>query len=387
VTIIAGIVLLLQAVLAVRVLARLVRTADGDRIHADDRPRDARVAIVVPVLDERERIGACLAALAAQSDEVREILVVDGGSQDGTQAVTTAHAAADLRIRLVDASPVPADATGKAWGLSVGLRRTSPGTEWILCVDADVRAAPGLTRALIAHAERTGVPAFSVATRQRLSGAGEALIHPSLLATLVYRFGSPGHATADPSAVQANGQCFLARRDLLLATGAVEAARTSLCEDVTIARALAAGGHRVGFYEADGLATVGMYGSGREAWRNWPRSLPMRDGFFGWREALGLLEVVFVQALPGPLLVLTAALGGSRAAIGLEVMLVACRLGVLAGMARAYVDRPLAYWLSPLTDVPVAVRLMTSALRRRHRWRGWSYVRRPHGWVRVEEGS
>jgi dolichol-phosphate mannosyltransferase len=387
VTIVPGLVLVLQAVLAIRVFARLVRTARGDRIRLDERPRDARLAIVVPVLDERERIGGCLAALAAQSDEVREILVVDGGSQDGTQAIVAARAAADPRVRLVDASPVPQDATGKAWGLSVGLRRTSPGTEWILCLDADVRAAPGLARALVAHAERTGVTAFSVATRQRLSGAGEGLIHPSLLATLVYRFGSPGRATADPSAVQANGQCFLARRDVLLATGAVEAARTSLCEDVTIARALATHGHRVGFYETDDLATVGMYRSGREAWRNWPRSLPMRDRFFGWREALGLLEVVLVQALPLPLLVVAMVFGASSRAIGLEAVLVACRLGMLAGMARAYVARPLTYWLSPLTDVPVAVRLMTSALRRRHRWRGWSYVRRPRGWVRVEEGS
>jgi dolichol-phosphate mannosyltransferase len=386
-TIVPVFVLLLQVVLAVRVLARFVRTAGGDRIRADGRPRDARVAIVIPVLDERDRIGACLSALAAQSDDVREILVVDGGSEDGTQAIVAAHAAADPRIRLVSASPVPPDATGKAWGLSVGLRRTSPDTNWVLCLDADVTGAPGLARALVAHAERTGVAALSVAARQQVSGAGEALIHPSLLATLVYRFGRPGHAAADPTAVAANGQCFLARRDLLLASGAFEAARTSLCEDVTIARALAARGHRVGFYEADGLATVGMYRSGREAWRNWPRSLPMRDQFFGWREAVGLFEVLLVQAMPLPLLGVAAVLAESGPVIALEAVLVACRVGVLAGMARAYVARPFTYWLSPVTDVPVAVRLMTSALRRRHRWRGRSYARRPHGWVRVEEGS
>jgi dolichol-phosphate mannosyltransferase len=73
--------------------------------------------------------------------------------------------------------------------------------------------------------------------------------------------------------------------------------------------------------------------------------------------------------------------------VALEAVLAACRLGVLAGMARAYVARPLTYWLSPLTDVPVAARLITSALRRRHRWRGRSYARRPLGWVRVEEES
>jgi len=46
-------------------------------------------------------------------------------------------------------------------------------------------------------------------------------------------------------------------------------------------------GEAIGFYEAHGLAEVFMYGDGREAWENWPRSLPMRDQYFGWRQAVG----------------------------------------------------------------------------------------------------
>lgn len=386
-TILATLVVIVQGLLGLRVLARFARTAGGDGIVAHAQPLDARIAIVLPVLDERQRIDACLTALTAQTAEVREILVVDGGSRDGTQAIVASYARKDARIRLVDASPVPADATGKAWGLIVGLRQSSPDVGWILCLDADVTATPGLARAVVAHAGRAGVRALSVALRQRVSGAGEALVHPSLLATLVYRFGCPGRATADPNGVQANGQCFLVRRDVLFATGAFTAARASLCEDATIARALAARGVHVGFYEADGLATVAMYRSGREAWRNWPRSLPMRDRFFGWRAAAGLSEVVLVQALPLPLLIAAVAAAAPPPVVVLEALLATCRLGVLAGMARAYVARPFTYWLSPLTDVPVAARLVSSALRRRHRWRGRSYTRRPLGWVRVEEES
>jgi dolichol-phosphate mannosyltransferase len=387
VTSLATVAAAIQGLLGLRVLARFVRTAGGDRIAAHAQPLDTRIAIVLPVLDERERIAACLSALVRQTSEVVEILVVDGGSRDGTQAIVESWARKDGRIRLVDASPVPDDATGKAWGLIVGLRQSSPEAEWLLCLDADVTATPGLARAVVAHTERAGVSALSVALRQRLSGAREALLHPSLLATLVYRFGNPGRATADPHAVQANGQCFLARRDLLRESGALAAARASLCEDATIARALAARGVRVGFYEADGLATVGMYRSAQEAWCNWPRSLPMRDRFFGWRAAAGLLEILSVQALPLPALIVAAAAGAPPPVLALEAVLAACRLGVLAGMARAYVAPPLTYWLSPLTDLPVAARLIASTLRRRQRWRGRAYTRRPLGWVRVEEES
>jgi dolichol-phosphate mannosyltransferase len=79
---------------------------------------------------------------------------------------------------------------------------------------------------------------------------------------------------------------------------AFSAARSSLCEDITIVRRLVERGEAVGFYETEGLAEVSMYGDWREAWENWPRSLPMRDQYFGWRQAIGLLEVFFVQGLP-----------------------------------------------------------------------------------------
>ncbi len=82
----------------------------------------------------------------------------------------------------------------------------------------------------------------------------EALLHPSLLTTLVYRFGIPGKVTRNRHQVLANGQCFISPRETLLKTDAFRAAQLSLCEDVTIARRLAECGEAIGFYESDGLA-------------------------------------------------------------------------------------------------------------------------------------
>jgi dolichol-phosphate mannosyltransferase len=59
-----------------------------------------------------------------------------------------------------------------------------------------------------------------------------------------------------------------------------------------------------------------------------------------------------------------------QAGWALNASLVAMRLGVLTGMARAYEQRPWTYWLSPIADVPVAIALVVSASRRTHRWRG-----------------
>lgn len=367
---------IVQAALALRVVARLVRTASGRRVarHAGGAP-GARVSVLVPVLDEANRLAPCLDGLIAQGPEVAEILVVDGGSTDGTPDLVRQYADRDPRVRLVDATPVPTGRNGKAHGLQAGLDRSDPATGWLLTIDADVRPAPGLVPALLAHAAAEEVRALSAATRQRLSGAAEGLVHPAMLATLVYRYGIPGHATADVGQVQANGQCFLARRDVLERIGGFAVGLDSACEDVTVARAIAAQGHRVGFYETDGLVSVAMYAGAREAWENWTRSLPMKDRFANGAGPARLAEILLVQALPLPLAALAAAIAGARhPATAVNVALLCVRVGVLAGMARAYAGRPATYWLSPLADLPVALRLWRMARRRRHTWRGRAIV-------------
>jgi len=363
--------------LGIRVLVRMIRSAGGTPLALDPPPAAAGlVCAIVPVLDEETRVGAALDALRACGPELREILVVDGGSRDATAQVVADAAARDARIRWIDASPVPADWNGKAWGIACGLRAASPDAEFIATIDADVRVSPRLFAAMLAKREAEQLTALSVATKQELGDWLEGLLHPAFLCTLVYRFGLPGVRARDVGGVQANGQCFLAQRETLIASNAVALARDSRCEDVTIARALCAQGYGVGFYEGEDAVTVRMYANGTELWRNWPRSLPMRDRFVS--PAWGLAEIIFVQALPLPLAIVFALAGVltplGHAAFGVSVGLVMMRLGTLAGMRRAYAHPPLTYWLSPLADLAVAYALFTSVLRRTYSWRGRTLV-------------
>jgi dolichol-phosphate mannosyltransferase len=376
VTAVARVLAAIQLVLAVRVFARMVSTARGSRIEraGAGNLKVGQVTVIVPVLDEVDRLSPCLAGLIEQGPEVGEILVVDGGSTDGTPDLVGRWSARDPRIRLIDASPAPAGVNGKAHNLQAGLQHAGA-SPWVLTIDADVRPARGSVSALLAHASRERVPALSAATRQRLSGAAEALVHPAMLTTLVYRFGIPGGATTDPEQVQANGQCFLVRRDVLDDAGGFARVLDSVCEDVTLARNIAQRGHRVGFYEAGDLVQVEMYAGWRDAWQNWSRSLPMRDRHSGLAGRIGLAEVLLVQAAPPWLAAWWASrLGRREPAAMLNAALAVARLGVLGGTARAYVFVPPTYWLSPLADVPVALRLIAMWRRRRHRWRGRDFI-------------
>jgi dolichol-phosphate mannosyltransferase len=367
----------LQAMFALRVLLRLLATAGGSRItpRATAASVEERVSVLVPVLNEESRLSPCLAGLVAQGPEVAEIVVIDGGSIDRTREIVAAFAARDARIRFVDAAPVPDDVNGKAYGLHIGATRAHPETNWVLTVDADVRPSPLLVRSLLWHAAQEEIALLSVATQQRLSGAAEGIIHPAMLATLVYRFGIPGHATSAINQVQANGQCFLIRRDVLDALGGFKSVLRSPCEDVTLARAAAAIGCRVGFSEADNLVSVEMYAGWRDTWDNWTRSLPMRDRFTSRSSMIGLIEITLVQALPLALMPWLSFICGRRhPATILNGSLLCMRFGVLAGMSRAYERRPITYWLSPLADLPVTLKIWQMSRRRRHRWRGRTFT-------------
>jgi dolichol-phosphate mannosyltransferase len=368
---------LLQILLGLRVLSRLLRTYRGEHIEpiASVGDQEAQcVTVLVPVLNERERLAPCLEGLLKQG--AGEILVIDGGSHDGTQDLVEDYARWNSHLRLLDASPIPADWNGKAWGLQVGFQHLAPTTRWLLMLDADVRPEPRLIGSLLAHARKRRLDALSVATRQEIADARQGVLHPSLLTTLVYRFGIPGGVARTIAQVQANGQCLLCRRDVLEQLGGFGVAADSLCEDVTLARALVAAGNHVGFYEADELVFTRMYENWRETWQNWPRSLPLRDRFAHWQALLGLLEVALIQAAPLPLVLLLARYRSRpRWLFWLNHWYILMRIGVLVGTMRAYRQRPWTYWLSPLCDLPVAGKLTISALRRRHTWRGRVIVR------------
>ncbi|HEY0615381.1 MAG TPA: glycosyltransferase [Candidatus Elarobacter sp.] len=364
-------IVVLEALAGVRAMLRMLATAGGAALQCGGEAPARCVAVVVPALDEEARIGAALGALARCGPEIAEIVVVDGGSADGTRAIVQRAAANDARVRYLAAPAAPPGWNGKAWNLEIGFRATS--APFVATVDADVRAGPTIFASAVSRMEADGLAALSVATRQELPDAGSALLHPAFLATLVYRAGLPNVATREPARVQANGQLFVARREAIERAGGFRTARASRCEDVTLARTLAASGSRVGFYEGDAVVT--MHASWRECATNWPRSLTLRDRFVSpARLALTLAELILAQALPLPTLVALLLLGDrlpvARIAVSIAVALVAMRLGVLAGTRRAYVRPGILFWLSPLADLPAVILLVRSALRRTHVWRG-----------------
>ncbi|HEX8208337.1 MAG TPA: glycosyltransferase family 2 protein [Solirubrobacteraceae bacterium] len=306
------------------------------------------ISVVVPARDEERRLAGCLGPL--RDEPALEVIVVDDESSDATADVARAHGATVLR-----GAPLPPGWAGKTWALEQGLRAARG--DWIVFLDADTRPRRGLLRALVEAAAE--VDLLSVGPRFVCESPGERVLHPSFLASIVYR---TGPADAPGGRVIANGQCMAARRDALLRAGGWARVRGSLIEDVALARALVGDGWRLRLADGADVLEVRMYESALETWHGWGRSIIQRD-----RYVLGDLALLWLtMALPLPRLL-------ARRGDALDAALLATRLALLLAFRRAYAPRGLPFWLSPLADVAVAARLTWTVLRPSRTWRGRTY--------------
>jgi dolichol-phosphate mannosyltransferase len=380
--------LLCQGAASLILLSRLVKGAVRrppltPKTSTPDRSRS--VSVVVPTLNEVDRIAPCLLGLSQQGDEVREILIVDSNSQDGTPELVKEAARADSRFNLMTDDPLPAGWVGRPWALHSGFLGSSPESEWILGVDADTQPQPGLVASLIAAAVEEGYDLVSLSPQFILTDAGEWWLQPALLMTLLYRFDSSGVRAQSPDRIMANGQCFLCRRAVLERLGGYTSAAGSFCDDVTLARNAARQGFQVGFLDGAKVIRVRMYAGMAETWREWGRSLDLKDATTPTQLWSDLALLFLVQGLPIPLTIALWSLGEwgysfltLQLAIDLNLFLVAIRFALLLAIYPSY-DRDqfslaaLCFWLSPLADPLAVLRIFLSAFQQPKQWRGRVY--------------
>lgn len=113
------------------------------------------VCVVIPTLNEADRLAACLASVGWAA----EIIVADAGSTDGTVAIARHHGATVIQVR----------------GCTIAGQRNAAAElasqPWILYVDADERVTPELAASI---ADATAAPpadAFRIHFRNRYLGA------------------------------------------------------------------------------------------------------------------------------------------------------------------------------------------------------------------------
>jgi rSAM/selenodomain-associated transferase 2 len=164
------------------------------------------ISVVIPTLNAARHLPACLAAL----DGVAEILVVDGGSRDGTAAV-----AATLGARVLTAP------RGRGGQLAAGIAAARHA--WLLLLHADTRLSPNWHAAMHGTAARAGYFRFVLDSEDRRARRLERRV--------AWRCRVLGLPYGD--------QGLLIHRDLLAAVGGMRG--LPLMEDVDLVRRLGRG--------------------------------------------------------------------------------------------------------------------------------------------------
>ncbi|WP_404787393.1 2'-O-glycosyltransferase CruG [Altericista sp. CCNU0014] len=379
--------LLMQLPAAALLLARLLRGPFRRAPLVPAAPAPdllGSVSAVVPTLNEAARLQPCLEGLSRQSYELREVLVVDSRSEDGTPELVERAATRDPRFRVMTDDPLPQGWVGRPWALHSGFSAMAAQSEWFLGLDADTQPQPGLVASLVRAAIADNLDAVSLSPQFILKYPGEVWLQPALLMTLVYRFGPAGEFNATAERIMANGQCFLCRQSLLEGVGGFASARDSFCDDVTLVRHLAASGARVGFLDGAKVLKVRMYEGATETWREWGRSLDLKDASSPAQTYGDLWFLAAVQGLPLPLMLFFYGCGANTpmvlGALGTNVALVAIRVALLWAIAPSYdlskAEQRWLFWLSPLADSLAVLRIGLSALQRPTQWRGRIYSHR-----------
>ncbi len=298
-----------------------------------------KLSIIVPVRDEAERIRAALAPLQALRAAGHEVVVVDGGSRDGS-----AEAAAPLADRVLDAP------RGRAVQMNVGASVATG--DVLLFLHADCRLPPRADDAIaraIASGQRWG--RFDVV----LDGRAPAL--PLVAALMNARSAASGICTGD--------QAMFVERAAFEALGGFPP--LALMEDLALSRALK---RRAGM-PARLRARVVASGRRWDTRGAWPTILSMWSLRWAWwrgadprmlaRRYYGVAPVeppgllVFAKApVPGRVKTRLAQAIGDDAATTVYRALAERTLATAAAARRAGVVGAVELWLDPHSD-PAAV--------------------------------
>jgi hypothetical protein len=320
-------------------------------------PAPAAATVLLPVRDEERNLVPCLAALLALQGPPA-VRVIDDGSSDATAALAAAVAAAEPRLTLLAAGPLPAGWRGKVHALRVGAEGVE--SAWLLLTDADVRLRPAaLARALAAAAQQR-LDAVSFTGLQEAHGLGENLVVPAVFALLDAQLGDWEPAAAGGGMAVANGQFLLLRRAAWESCGGFAAVRDAAIDDVEMAFVLRRHGFRTGFFRAPDLVSVRMYQGWREVIRGWRRNL---GSLIGHRPGVALAAL---GALVVPALALAAAL--VTGAGGAAALLWGAGAATSAWLRAGSGNRPAFGLLYPL-DALVLAGVLAAGVRDRRRGR------------------
>ena len=253
-----------------RVFAVAPRLKPGQDVAAPD----TTLTVVIPAFNEAHNIEACVASVLANQPPCRDwsVLVVDDESTDATVENALRAGSAASHFRLIQAGPRPVNErwVGKNWACSKAVEQVS--SEWLLFIDADVRLKPDALKRSLAQALDEQADLLSLAPRLSCGCLAEWMVQP-IMASLL-GLGFPILETNDPASpvAFAAGPFMLFKASTYRQIGGHRALAGEVVEDLALARAIKAGGHRLRYLLGLDAVDLRMYSNLAALWEGWTKN-------------------------------------------------------------------------------------------------------------------
>lgn len=219
------------------------------------------ISVLIPARNEEKRIGPLLDSLSKQTLKPKEVIVLDDSSDDGTYSLCKNHQAV---TRVIKGKPLPKNWVGKNWACEQLGKAAKE--EFLLFLDSDIELEKDAL-ARIAHAKtQYRADVLSVFPKQETKTLGELLTVPTAHTILLaYLFLPFIYLTRRPTMSAAVGQVLGFTKDAYALMGGHKAVRSSLVEDLQIARTSKKKGLRLVTFVSEKAIRCRMYTSFGEA--------------------------------------------------------------------------------------------------------------------------
>jgi chlorobactene glucosyltransferase len=332
-----------------------------------------KVSIIVAAKNEADTLKESLASLSGLGYPDKEVIVVCGPSNDGTEAVAEEFAGEMTVLREPERPP---DWLGKSWACHHGYRRSTG--DVLLFADGDVVHSPESLGAVLANLDARKADLLSVWPETVTRTRAERLIFPTSVFFLCVGVAASSRRALGGRRVNgANGQYIMIRREAYDAIGGHAAIKSDIMEDSAIGRRAIGRGLDVLNADGEGYLKVKPYSRFEEAWEAHERFgaglLP------SWGAMAGAL-VVTLAYFVGPFALLGLALATRSAAYSLGA---ACTCAVVFAMQAYFslkVSRLQYFLLAPLSGLLVTAATVTGFVRFRRggiTWKGVKYAKDP----------
>jgi chlorobactene glucosyltransferase len=298
-----------------------------------------RVSVLVPARNEEKNIARCLASLVGQTYEGYEVIVLDDQSTDRTREIADGFAERHPgRVRVVAGTPIGEGWLGKPHAMQQ-LAAAATG-DYLLFTDADTIHGPRSVEWAVTNLEAHGADCLSGYVQQDLESLGEQCIVPAtyIMSAMLLPLWLIAVVPA-PGLSFAIGQVIMFRRAAFEAIGGYASVRSTISDDLAIARELKRAGFREVFLDMRRHVRCRMYDGYSASFKGIAKNVYdiSRNRSLLFAAALTLL-VTFV-ILPLALLPVQLATGDG----GLALSLFCVGLFLLAWALVLY-DRGLRWW-------------------------------------------